>query len=109
MRQFSDHKDLVLFVLHGYEPWAEKLRNNFFYTPHRPALQTDLDPVRVRRRLRENLFYHPFGEFTGALILLEDDEHGHTGFDRRAGLSVHDFSIAYRHTPQSSLPFRRYG
>jgi hypothetical protein len=51
--------------------------------------------MRMGRRFGENIFNDPFRQFAGALILLQDDQHGHTGFDRRASLSVHDFSIAY--------------
>lgn len=72
------------------------LDNDLLYAPHRPALQTDLDPVRMGRRLGENLLHNPPGQLARALILLEDDQDGHAGFDGRAGLSVHDFSIAYR-------------
>ena len=42
------------------------------------------------RRLGENLLDDAAGEFARALILFQDDEHGHPRFDIRAGLSVHE-------------------
>src|SRR6266511_4070903 len=61
----------------------------FFYAPHRPALQTDFDPVRMSRGFGENILDNTFGQFTRALILLQDDEHGHAGLNVRTQLTIH--------------------
>lgn len=41
-------------------------------------------------RFGENILDDAPGQLARALILLEDDEHGHAGFNGRAGLSIHD-------------------
>lgn len=63
--------------------------HDFLYAPHGAALQTDLDAMWMRGRLGQDLPDDSFGQFTRALILLEDDQHRHAGFDLRAGLSIH--------------------
>ena len=71
------------------------LADDLLDTSHRPALQPDLDPMRMGRRLCEDVFDNAFSQLAGALILLEDNQHGHARLDGRAGLSVHDLSIAH--------------
>lgn len=51
--------------------------------------------MRVDRGFCKNVFDHTFGQLARALILLQDDEHGHARFDGRTGLSIHNSSIAY--------------
>jgi len=41
-------------------------------------------------RFGEDILDDAPGQLARALILLEDDEHGHAGFNGRAGLSIHD-------------------
>jgi len=52
-----------------------------FYPPHLPVLQADLYAVRVRCRAGEDIFDDALGELAGWLILLEDNQHRHAGFD----------------------------
>ena len=49
--------------------------------------------MRMVRRFCENIFHNAFGEFTRALILLQDDEYGHAGFYVRSFLSVHGDTV----------------
>jgi hypothetical protein len=41
----------------------------------------------------ENIFDNALGQFTRALILLQDDEHRHARLDGRAGLSIHEIVL----------------
>ena len=49
--------------------------------------------MRMSRGFCENIFDNALGQFTHALILLQDDEHRHTRLDGRAGLSVHEIVL----------------
>ena len=44
--------------------------------------------MRMSRRLGENILDDAFCQFAGALILFQNDQHGHAGFNVRASLSV---------------------
>ena len=46
------------------------LIQNLFHPPNLPTLQTDLDAVRVSRRIRQNIFDDAFGQFPGSLVFL---------------------------------------
>ena len=64
---------------------------DLFDTPHLPTFQADLDSMRMMWRFGEDLFDDALGQFASALILLQDDEHGHARFDIGSGLAVHNF------------------
>jgi hypothetical protein len=70
------------------------LLNDLFDPSHLPIHQADLDAVRMIWRLGENILDDAFGQFACALILFQDDQHGHAGFDAGAGLSVHPVTPA---------------
>ena len=65
--------------------------------------------MRMGWRLRENILHDTFGQFAGALVLFQDDEHGHTGLDGRASLSIHkaQYSIGSQRITFSILPSPR--
>ena len=65
------------------------LTHDLLDASHRAALQPDLDPVRMGRGFGENVLDNALGQFTRALILLQDDEHRHAGFDVRTRLTIH--------------------
>src|ERR1043165_5202322 len=48
---------------------------------HLTIQQTDFDAMWVMRRFGENIFDNAFGQFACALILFQNDQHGHTGFN----------------------------
>jgi hypothetical protein len=62
---------------------------DLFHSSHLPVRQTDLDPMRVIRGFREYILDDTFRQFAATLVLLQNDEHGHAGFDICAGLSIH--------------------
>jgi hypothetical protein len=43
----------------------------------------------MRGRFCENVLHDASGQFACMLILFENDQHGHTGFDGRTGFSIH--------------------
>lgn len=45
------------------------------HPPHLAVGETDLDPVRVERRVRQDLRYHSLGPLPRPLVLLEDYLH----------------------------------
>ena len=67
------------------------LRNDFFDASHLSAFQTHLDAVRMLRRFGKDLFDDTLGQLAGALVLFQDDEHGHARFNISAGLAIHRF------------------
>jgi hypothetical protein len=69
--------------------FISSLLHDLFDSSHLPIHQADLDAVRMIWRLGENILDDAFGQFACALILFQDDQHGHAGFDAGAGLSVH--------------------
>ena len=68
---------------------AEELFHDLLYAPHLSILQADLDAVRVGRRAGQDILHDAFGELAGRLILLEDDQNGHAGFDVGADRAIH--------------------
>ena len=67
-----------------------RLRHNLFHAPDLPALQTDLDAVRMIRGLGEDVLDDAFRQLAGALILFQDDQDLHPWFDVRADLTIHN-------------------
>jgi len=61
---------------------------NFLDASHLPILQADLDAMWMIRGFREEIFNDPFGQFSGALVLFQNNKHDHAGFDVNAGLSI---------------------
>jgi hypothetical protein len=57
---------------------------------HLSALKADFDAVRVVRGFGKDVFYDAPGEFSGALVLFQNDKHGHAGFKAGAFLSVRE-------------------
>lgn len=70
---------------------------------HLPIHEADFDAVWVIGRFSENVLDDALGQFAGTLILLQDDEYRHTGFDIGAGLSVHGLN-SFRKTVKSNSP-----
>ena len=60
----------------------------------------------VIRRFGEDIPDDAPGQFTGALVLFQDDEHLHAWFDVCAGLSVH---IIYSSLLVSIRPLKAFG
>lgn len=57
------------------------LLHNLLDAPDLPGLQTDLDAVRVRGRVGQDILDHTPGQFAGGLVLLEHDQNGHARLD----------------------------
>src|SRR6188474_3525402 len=72
------------------------LTHYLFDASHGSALQADFDPMWMRWGFCEDIFHNPLRQFAGALILLQNDEHSHTGFNGGAGLSVHYLQYSIR-------------
>ena len=64
------------------------------YPAHDSIREPDLDPVRMSRRVRQDIPDDSFGEFAGSLILLLYDLHPHAGPDVRSLCSVHILILA---------------
>ena len=69
--------------------FARGLFYDLFYASNGAALQPDFDPMRMRWGFCENILHNAPGQFAGALILFQDDQHGQAGFDGGARLPVH--------------------
>src|SRR5215212_5546405 len=65
------------------------LTHDLFDASDCPALQTDFDPMWMSGRFCEDILHDTPGQFSGRLILLQDNENRHAGFNGGAGLSVH--------------------
>jgi len=66
--------------------------HDLFHPSYLPIRQTDLDPMRMIRRFRQDIFDNTPGQFASALILFQDNQHGHTWLDVCAGLSIHSLN-----------------
>ncbi len=60
------------------------------HPPHLAVGETDLDPVRVEGRVRQDLRYHSLGPLPRPLVLLEDYLHLQPRFYVLPVLPVHD-------------------
>jgi hypothetical protein len=67
------------------------LTHDLLDASHGSAFQTDFDPMRMRWGFGEDIFHNSLRQFAGALILLQDDEHGHARFNFGASLSIHKY------------------
>jgi hypothetical protein len=62
---------------------------DFVNTANLPALQPHLDTVRVCGRARQDLLDYTFCESARGLVSLQDDQHGHSGFEICARVAIH--------------------
>ncbi len=63
--------------------------DDFLDAPHLAVRQSDFDAMRMGRRFGEEFFDDALGQFAGGLILLQDDQDGHAGFDVCAYLPIY--------------------
>jgi len=49
--------------------------------------------VRVARGFGEDLLHNTSGQFTGALVLLQDDEHSQSRFNICSRFAIHNFNL----------------
>jgi len=68
-----------------------QILDDFLDASNLSAHQADLDAVRMSRRVGKDIFDDAFGQFAGGLILFQNDQYRHAGFDVRASLAVHDY------------------
>jgi len=59
--------------------------------PDLAAHQSHFDAMRMGRGFGEDILDNPLGQFPGGLILLQDDQDGHAGFDVGTCVSIHYF------------------
>ena len=59
------------------------------YPPHFSRLQPDLDAMRVRGRVRQDILNDPIGELTGTLMLLLHDRDAQPWLDVISYVAVH--------------------
>src|SRR5690349_13983797 len=82
--------------------------DDFLDAAHLPILQSDLDPVWMGGRLCQDILDDALGEFAGALILFEDDQHDHAGLDVRAdlanGAQLNSMAVIHARISYSSRP-----
>ena len=75
---------LHTFIMQGapssFQEFFDDSVANHLDTPDQPAFQPDLDPVRMRLGVGQNLFDYPFGAFAGTLIFFQDNENPQTSF-----------------------------
>lgn len=62
---------------------------DFLDSSHFPGRQSDLDPVRMRRRARQDVLHDAVRQFTRTLVMLLHDRDVETRFDVLADRAVH--------------------
>jgi hypothetical protein len=90
----------------AYESHLDRLRPSAF-----PALQADLDAIRVSKRVGHNLFHHTAGQLPRPLVLLGHNRNVKPWFDLCAYRTVYDKFILlfYDHPRWMSLLTGRVG
>ena len=63
-------------------------RDDFFHPPDNPVFQHHLDPMRMRRRFRQEPLDDAFRELSRTLILLLNDAHAHARLDVRSDVAA---------------------